>query len=142
MAVALPSLPTPVAHAVVGVSTPAVPGLPPLPGSASPAVPPDRGVEASTAEAFLVDRRPTGSWAVPASPRQPRRYASEARVRVSVSPDNDVVDHLTGTESTRPDTAYAPPEPAHAGSTTTTALGPATPTPGVTPVAMRHLRSR
>lgn len=139
-AVALLALLTPVACAALGVGTPSASGLPPSPGSASPAARQGCGEEAPT-EAFLTVTRRTGYWAVPAS--QPsRRHASNARVRVFVPSDNDVVDHLTSPGSSGQVTADAPPEPALAEATTETAPGPAASTPEVTPVATRHLRSR
>lgn len=119
VAVTLLALLTPVACAAAGVCTPSASGLPSSSGSASPAVQPDGGEEAPTAEAFVIIIRPTGHWAVPAN-RQPRRYVSEARVRVSVPSDN-VFDHPTSQVHTGP--AEALLEPALNRSTTETALG-------------------
>jgi hypothetical protein len=141
VAVALLALLTPVACAALGVGTPSASGLPPSSGSASPAVQPDDGEEAPTAEAFLVNTWRTGLWADLAS-RQPQRHASNARDRVFVSSDHEVIDRtLPGQVRTEPDTD-APLEPALGRSTTETALGPATSKPEVTPVATRYLRSR
>jgi hypothetical protein len=89
VAVTLLALPTPVALAAVGMGTPGASGLPPFPGSASPAVQLGGGGEATTNEMSPTHVRPTGYWAVPVS-QQSRRYASDARVRVIVPSDNDV----------------------------------------------------
>ena len=141
VAVALLALLTPVACAALGVGTPSASGLPPSPGSATPAVQPDGGEEAPTAEAFLTNMRQPGYWAVPASQQSPR-HASNARDRVIVSSDHEVIDHtLPGQVYTEP-AVDAPLEPALDRSTTETALGPATSKPEVTPVATRYLRSR
>lgn len=156
VAVALLALLTPVACAALGVGTPSASGLPPSPGSASPAVQPDDGEEATTTGAFTEGTntvRHTGLWAAPV-----RHLAQHAvtRVRVCVSPVNDVVDDTTGLANTRPVSGNARVESAPPGSATVTALGPATPTPGVPPVAststtggddisvglVRHLSSR
>jgi hypothetical protein len=92
VAVALLALLTPVACAALGVGTPSASGLPPSPGSASPAVQSGGGAEAPTAEAFLTNTWQTGYWAVPAS-RQPRRHVSITRDRVLVPSDHEVIDH-------------------------------------------------
>lgn len=140
VAVALLALLTPVACAALGVGTPSASGLPSSPGSASPAVQSGGGAEAPTAEAFLTNTWQTGYWAVPAS-RQPQRHACNARDRVLVPSDQEVIDHtLLGQVHTKP--ADAPLEPALDRSTTETALGPAPSKPEVTPVATRYLRSR
>jgi hypothetical protein len=103
VAVALLALLTPVACAALGVGTPVVSGLPPSPGSASPAVQQGGGAEAPTGSCTETELQPTtrrtGYWAVPAS-HQPRRHASKARVRVFVPSDHDVVDReVTGPDN-------------------------------------------
>jgi hypothetical protein len=117
VAVTLLALLTPVACAAAGLGTPVASGLPPSPGSASPAVQLGDGVEATTAETFHDQHAADRTLGSPVS-HQSRRYASSARVRVIV------------------------PFEKTWSSTTTTALGPATSTPEATPVAMRYLRSR
>jgi hypothetical protein len=156
VAVALLALLTPVACAALGVGTPSASGLPPSPGSASPAVQPDDGEEASTSS-FTEETntvRRTGLWAAPV--RHLARQHARSRVRVLVPPVNDVVDDQTGRADTRPVTENAWVGVHAHGSPAETALGPATPIPGVTPVAststtggddisvglVRHLRSR
>lgn len=76
VAVTLLALLTPVACAALGVGTPSASGLPPSPGSASPAVQPEGGREATTAVTEVTETteelipmiiRQTGYWAVPAS---------------------------------------------------------------------------
>jgi hypothetical protein len=91
VAVALSASPTPVACAAFGVSIPAVPGLPPSSGSASPAVQPDDGEEATTATTGVVtdiqflntDVRRTGLWA---APEHYLALHTRSRDRVCVSP--------------------------------------------------------
>jgi hypothetical protein len=69
VAVALLALLTPVACAALGVGTPSVSGLPPSDGSASPAVQPYGGEEATTADStedvFPNTVHQAGYWAVP-----------------------------------------------------------------------------
>jgi hypothetical protein len=110
VAVALLALPTPVACAALGVGKPVASGLPPSPGSASPAVQPDDGVEAPTGALKTYNQflntavRRTGLWAAPV------RYLAQharTRVRVFVSPVNDVVDKSAGLANTRPVTELA-----------------------------------
>jgi hypothetical protein len=140
VAVALSASPTPVACAAFGVSIPAVPGLPPSSGSASPAVQPDDGEEATTATTGVVtdiqflntDVRRTGLWA---APEHYLALHTRSRDRVCVSLQNEVVD-TTGLVRTRPITGTTWTKSTPPGPATETALGPATPMrPGVPPVA-------
>lgn len=95
VAVALLALLTPVACAAFGVGTPSASGLPPSPGSASPAVQSDDGEEASTSQ-FTEETstvRHTGLWAAPVHHRA--RQHARSRVRVLVPPVNDVTGTAT-----------------------------------------------
>jgi hypothetical protein len=81
VAVALLALLTPVACAALGVCTPSASGLPPSSGSASPAVPPDDGEEASTTnEAFQAANRVLGGPGQP-TVQTARERSAGPRVR-------------------------------------------------------------